>query len=480
MVIRKTRRATRHTLKTNRQGFWENDGVGNRRRVVGLGPYSVGVIALGALVILAVLVVWGTSQLISSADPVERQFVSVPDLPALSEMPSALVPVLTEADQALRRSVAESAESGTIAQAAGRLGQIYHANNYGENAALCYELATTKDAENPRWLYLLAALRQERGENTSVTELLERTVDLAPEYAPAWLKLADNQFKQGLFDRARASYERRLVLAVGDPYANLGLARLALARSEWELAEGYLERVTKAEAFAAVYRLLASVHDHFGHQQEREAALRRAEGARRFAPAPDPWVTQLLDHNYNVESLLLQVSRYSSVGQNVLAQRTFERAQRLEPNNPEVYVVLGQHASDATQARQAFQKAVSLAPDHASARVGLGEMLLRENRPQEAEAVLQEAIDLDPELAAAHKNLGLAAAAAGRFQEAVEHVRQAIVLSPNTVSFHYSLASVLREAGRREEAEVELHRILERWPSHPGAERALAALGGSR
>jgi Flp pilus assembly protein TadD len=107
-------------------------------------------------------------------------------------------------------------------------------------------------------------------------------------------------------------------------------------------------------------------------------------------------------------------------------------------------------------------------------------MLLRENRPREAEAVLQEAIDLDPELAAAHKNLGLAAAAAGRFQEAVEHVRRAIVLSPNTVSFHYSLASVLREAGRREEAEVELHRILERWPSHPGAERALAALGGSR
>ena len=480
MVTRKTRRAARHHLKTNHPGSREDHGVGNRRRVVGLGPYSVGVIALGALVILAVLVVWGTSHLISSADQVERQFVSVPDLPAPSEMPSALVPVLTAADQALRRSVAESADPGTIAQAAGRLGQLYQANNYGENAALCYELAMTQDAENPRWSYLLAVLRQERGENTSVTELLERTVDLAPEYAPAWLKLADNQFKQGLFDQARASYERRLVLSVGDPYASLGLARSALARSEWELAERYLERVPEADAFAAVYRLLASVHEHFGQHQEREAALRRAESARRFAPAPDPWVTQLLDQNYNVESLLLQVSRYSSAGQSVLAQRAFERARRLEPNNPEVYVVLGQHAPDVTQARQAFQKAVSLAPDHASAHVGLGEMLLRENRPREAEVVLQEAIDLDPALAAAHKNLGLAVAAAGRFQEAVEHVRRAIVLSPNTVSFHYSLASVLREAGRREEAEVELHRILERWPSHPGAEQALAALGGSR
>ena len=252
MVTRKTRRAARHHLKTNHPGSREDHGVGNRRRVVGLGPYSVGVITLGALVILAVLVVWGTSHLISSADQVERQFVSVPDLPAPSEMPSALVPVLTAADQALRRSVAESADPGTIAQAAGRLGQLYQANNYGENAALCYELAMTQDAENPRWSYLLAVLRQERGENTSVTELLERTVDLAPEYAPAWLKLADNQFKQGLFDQARASYERRLVLSVGDPYASLGLARSALARSEWELAERYLERVTEADAFAAI------------------------------------------------------------------------------------------------------------------------------------------------------------------------------------------------------------------------------------
>ena len=53
-----------------------------------------------------------------------------------------------------------------------------------------------------------------------------------------------------------------------------------------------------------------------------------------------------------------------------------------------------------------------------------------------------------------------------------------MTLSPNTVSFHYSLASILREAGRPAEAADELRLLLERWPSHPGATQALAALDG--
>ena len=451
-----------------------------RRRSAGLARYPTGALALAALVILTAAVAWGTSRLISQAAQVDQLSISLPDLPEASEMPSALVPVVAAADRELRQAITKDADAKTIGQAAGRLGQFYHANSYGESAARCYELAMTRDANNSRWPYLLAVLRQERGESHSVTELLERAVDLAPEYSPAWLKLADNQFKQGLFDRAHASYERRLALSTDDPYARLGLARLALGRSEWEVAERHLERAATGDAFATVYRLLASVHEHFGRRQQMQAMLAQADSARRFAPAPDLWVAQLLEKSYDVESLLLHVSRYSSAGRGALAQRTFERARQLEPDNPEVYVVLGRHAPDVAQARQAFETAVSLAPGHTLAYVGLGEMLLRENRPREAEVVLRKAINLDPDLAAAHKNLGLAAAATGRFQEAVDHVRRALALSPNTVSFHYSLASILREADRREEAEEELHRILQRWPSHPGAAQALAALGGSR
>ena len=459
----------------------DGTGVARRRTSAGTRRYRTGLLALGALVILTAAAAWGTSHLLSRvALGGASSAVPLPDMPARSEMPNALVSVLADADQALRRAVAADAEALAVGRAAGRLGQLYQANTYGARAARCYELAMARDAENPRWPYLLAILRQERGESDSVTALLERAVALAPEYSPARLKLADNQFKRGLAVAARASYEGRLALSPDDPYAHLGLARLALARSEWEVAERHLERATVGDSFATAYRLLASVHEHFGRDRRMQEVLARADGARRFAPAPDPWVDELIEQSYDVEWLLLNVSRYLSAGARALAQRTFERARQLDPRNPEVYVALGRQATDATQARRAFETAVSLAPDHAPALVSLGEMLVRENRPREAEALLRRAIDLEADLAAAHKNLGIAVAADGRFAEGVEHVRRAIALSPNTVSFRYSLASVLRQAGRRDEAAQQFRRILERWPSHPGATQALAALEAGR
>ena len=437
--------------------------------------WPVGALAVGVLAVLASAAAWGTSRLLSPDAPVERSArVTLPDLP--ERMPASLVPVLTQADAALRRAIAEDAGAAAVGRAAGRLGQLYQANLDGVRAAQCYDLALTRVADNPRWTYLLALVRQEHGESASVTELLERTVELAPEYSPAWLKLADNQFKQGLADRARLSYDRRLELSPDDPYARLGLARLALDRSEWEVAERHLSRVSAGEAFDAVYRLLASVHAHFGRSRRQQDALARAEAAPRFAPAPDPWFDELVRQSHDVAWLLLNVSRYASAGQGPTAQRILERARRLAPNDPEVYVAFGRYTADLTQARQALEKAVALAPDHAAAHVSLGEMLLRENRPRDAEVVLRKAIAIDPDVAAAHKNLGLAVAAAGRFQEALEHARRARAISPNTVSLHYALASILRQAGRRDEARQEFRRILERWPSHPGATQALAAL----
>jgi tetratricopeptide (TPR) repeat protein len=432
------------------------------------------VVALVALVGLAGAAAWGTSRLLPRADPAAPWAIDLPDLPPAPQLSAALAEALATADRTLREALAD--EPDAAGPAAGRLGQLYQANNFVDRATRCYQLAITRDAAEPRWPYLLASLHRSRGDSRLEIELLQRAVDLAPDYAPAWLRLGDARFTEGLPEQARAGYERRLALVDGDPYAHLGLARLALDADAWEAAEHHLTLAGVGDGFETVYRLLASVHEHFGRETQRRAALARADRSRPFAPAPDPWVDELMDQSFDVDALLLRVSRWSEAGRTVLAQRAFERARQLEPENPEVYVLVGRYAPDVRQARQAFETAVSLAPDHAVAHVGLGEMLLREDRPAEAEVVLRRAIELDPDQAAGHKNLGLAAAAAGRFDEAVRHVRRSMTLSPNTVSFHYSLASILRQAGRPADARDELRLLLERWPTHPGATQALAAL----
>ena len=217
---------------------------------------------------------------------------------------------VAEADRALRQAVAADAPAETIGELAGRLGDVYQANTFSARADACYRLAAELDGANPRWPYFLAHLRQERGEVEAVTPLLERTLELDPAYAPAWLRLGDNQFKLGQAVAARRAYERRLNLVAGDPWAQLGLARLEIERSNWELAESHL---TSAPEFGPAQRLLASVHDHYGRPGPAAESRRRADALGPFHPAPDPWIDALLTQSFDVDWLLFHVSRYAFI-----------------------------------------------------------------------------------------------------------------------------------------------------------------------
>jgi HemY protein len=404
----------------------------------------------------------------------------VPEPPPIAEMSDALRQVVTRADAALRNAIDARASDETIGRAAGSLGELYQANARAERAAAAYAMAMDLDPQNPRWPYLMATLRQERGETESVTDLLERTVQLDPEYSPAWLKLADSQFKQGDAEAARASYERRLALTPGDPWAHLGLARIAQAGEEWELAESHLHSAIETDPdYGPALRLLATVHGRFGRDAERAEAQARADEAGRFAPAPDPWVDGLLEHSYDVESLLMNVTRYAYVGDGTIAQRLFNRAKQLDPENPDVYLLFGQHAQNPDEAAMAYRMAISLDPDNVEAHALLGELLLLANRPAEAEPLLRRAIELGSMAASTYKNLGLSLAATGQVDEAIAAIEQALVLSPQAISSHYSLAYVLGAAGRRSEAIRQYRRLLELQPTHVGAREELAALTGS-
>ena len=428
-----------------------------------------------ALVLLAGGAVWGTSFLTARAAR-SAVLALAPGLPDLSGKPVALRQALTDANEALREAAGRDDEID-IGRAAGRLGKLYQANAYVDHAAKSYEIAMELDTDDPHWPYYLAVLRQEKGETASVTALLQRTVELAPEYSPAWLRLGDNQFKQGQRVAARESYERRLELSPGDPHAHLGLARIELAVSRWETAEGHLEQAVETDpSFDPAHRLLASVHEHYGRRQQMTDALARADAASRFAPALDPWVDELLDECFDLGWLLFQVSRYAYADGGRVAQTLFDRALELDRNDPEIYLVFGQYARSPAEARQAYETAVSLDPENAEAHARLGEALLMGNMRADAEPVLRKAMALDRNLASPYRNLGLAAAMAGRFDEAIAYVEQALARQPESIGAHYSLASILRAAGRTEEAVRQYRRLLRLKPSHPQAAAELEAL----
>ena len=119
---------------------------------------------------------------------------------------------------------------------------------------------------------------------------------------------------------------------------------------------------------------------------------------------------------------------------------------------------------NASQALNANQSAVALAPQDASAHSNLGNTLKDLGRLEDAEGSYKEAIALSPTFAEAHINLGATLQEMGRLEEAEASLRQAIALTPDYAEAHSNLGVTLQEMGRLEEAEASLRQAIALTP----------------
>ena len=97
--------------------------------------------------------------------------------------------------------------------------------------------------------------------------------------------------------------------------------------------------------------------------------------------------------------------------------------------------ILGQ-TSRISEAVNANQKSVELAPQDPETRYNLGIMLQKLGRLAEAEASYRQAIVLKSDYARAHNNLGITLQELGRLAEAEASYRQAIALKPDFAEPH--------------------------------------------
>jgi len=173
------------------------------------------------------------------------------------------------------------------------------------------------------------------------------------------------------------------------------------------------------------------------------------------------------------------------------ARSFFERALELEPDNIEALV--GIAAIDAASAilfladdvdvrvaaaEKALIKALSLAPQHATAHMFLGAVYLASRRTAEGIAEYEHALALNPNLAEAHGDLGGAKTMVSRAGETEAHVQEALRLSPRDEGVHRWMCSVglaKLHLDANAEAVVWLRRSLKANPNYPFAHFVLAA-----
>src|SRR5690606_24493873 len=98
------------------------------------------------------------------------------------------------------------------------------------------------------------------------------------------------------FAEAETAYRRRLNLIAGDPYARLGLARIALLAGRAEEGKQALETLVRElpdfpSAQNVYAELLARDGDLAGARRHRALGT-----GRRFREAEDPWLLELRPH----------------------------------------------------------------------------------------------------------------------------------------------------------------------------------------
>ena len=104
------------------------------------------------------------------------------------------------------------------------------------------------------------------------------------------------------------------------------------------------------------------------------------------------------------------------------------------------------------QAVKEFEAELKLNPNDAVAEYEIGQILIAENKPQDAAPRFERALALSPDFAEALLAVARMRTDAKRNDEAIQLLERAVRLQPENESAHYNLMLAYRNAGRTEDA----------------------------
>jgi tetratricopeptide (TPR) repeat protein len=136
-----------------------------------------------------------------------------------------------------------------------------------------------------------------------------------------------------------------------------------------------------------------------------------------------------------------------------LARRAAASARRANPEpDADEWYELGcelELSSSLDEARDAYRRAIELAPSHAEAHMNLGRLLHEAGHAGAAESHYRLALDARPQDGTAAFNLGVALEDLGRNEDAVQAYERALASDPACADAHYNLGCLLEKMGRR-------------------------------
>lgn len=312
----------------------------------------------------------------------------------------------------------------------------------------------------------MARARSELGEHDQVAELLDAlalTSLEADDRRAAGILLGRALLGQARVEEAREAFAAVLALDEQHAPALVGLARVALLRSEIDTARQRLEDTLAADPAAIEAReLLGHLEQSLGNPEQAEAAY--GEFIRHAA---NPYT----GHYHRA---LIRLARDDPQG----ARDDLEALQRLAEQHPLTRYVAGAvHLAerDFATAGEHFDAVLDQNPDYLPARYYAGVAHYAQGNLQRAERHLNRFLNAQPEADMAARLLAELRLRRGDTEGAGQLIEQVIRRNPEDVVMLDMLAGLELREGRREQALDRLEYLSRIQPESPRARARLAA-----
>lgn len=395
---------------------------------------------------------------------------------------------LPAARNALRRALALDARSS---QAHAAMAAFHLAQNQPAEMArelkLAAEHAPLRAPERLRHIEHQART----GAITEATAALQDMVKQAPDYIPAWSRLAQIALVERRFDdalahlqqglrRDPANYECRetraqLWLARGEtPKAIAELEALArdypgLAAPRFELAKLHLLNRDEPRARESLREALSQNPDHDAAHLLQASLMLRGGDAQGVAVALGDLLTKR-PHLEPAQMLLLEALAAMSRFEEII--RILAASASRAPQNPRPHFLLGLvrlRQEKFTEALHSFEKAHELAPDLLPAVAELVKLDLQARDFPAAHRRIQAELARKPESGAAHLMLAGVHAVEGQWEQAEAALLKTIALEPGNAAAYPLLGRAI--LARKDAARIveRLAAILATMPDNPAA-----------
>ena len=286
---------------------------------------------------------------------------------------------------------------------------------------------------------LKAAISSQKGDVAGATAILETLVAERPAKAEPYLVLAALYSQNRQMDRAQASLDAGLAANPGSPPLLTGLARFHEQQKQWGEAEKALRDLIAAEPRQLGHRaLLADAQFRQEHWPELETTLRDA--VRDFPDDP--------------KAILLLADSFARRGQDERALAELRTGIAAIPNSLELVSAeagLLEKTGQRQPAEQAYRDFIArneTSPEAVKARVQLAQLLSRQGRMTDSEALVDQVLKDSPQDFEALMLKGKLALARKNPQDAIGAFRSVLKDQPDSVEALSLLADAFQLDGK--------------------------------